>query len=55
MAFINESNSKGLSYTLGETPFTDLEYEEFLNKYTGVKNLDNDFLNLHSQANVEEF
>merc|ERR1719201_3237431 len=34
---INDSNAKGLSYTLGITKFADLEADEFEAQYTGFK------------------
>jgi len=33
MAYIRRENAKGRSHTLGETPFTDLTFEEFSAKY----------------------
>jgi len=35
MKFIDETNAKQLSYTLGVTPFADLTFEEFRTKFVG--------------------
>jgi len=37
MEFIEQENAKGLNYTLGMTPFTDLESDEFVQHYMGYK------------------
>jgi len=55
MNYIEERNSLGLSYWLGETEHTDIAYEEFLEKYTGEIEVDNYFMSMINDPEVEEF
>jgi len=38
--FIQKTNSKGLSYQVGHNEFSDMSWEEFAPKYTGLKDAD---------------
>lgn len=55
MNYIDERNSLGLSYTLGENEFTDIAFEEFTKTHLGELEVEDFFLGIENDPNVKQY